>query len=94
MKHKFNKDKILALFALSLLILTVNGADVGDKGEKIIKEKKDLGQYAELVGPETVKLDEETLTVRDETNKKILNHSIELVKIPLTVYNCGGVRSI
>ncbi len=85
---------ILALFALSLLILTVNGADAGDKGEKIIEGKKDLGQYAELVGPESVKLDEETLTVRDETNKKILNHSIELVKIPLTVVDDTQVLTI
>jgi len=66
----------------------------GLKGEKIIEGKKDLGQYAELVGPESVKLDEETLTVRDKTNKKILNHSIELVKIPLTVVDDTQVLTI
>jgi len=85
---------LLALFALSLLILTVNGADAGDKGEEIIKDRKDPGKYAELIGKESVELDEETLTVRNETNKKILNHSIELVKIPLTVVDDTQVLTI
>ena len=85
---------LLGLMILSLIILAVNGKDAGDKGLEIKKSIKDPGQYADIIGPETVKLDEETLTVRDETNKKIINHAIELVKTPMTVVDDTQVLTI
>jgi len=100
-KKRFKSEKgvtggtiLVGLIVLSLISLWYTGDTEGDKGMEIIKDRKDPGQYADLIGSDTVELDEETLTVRDETNKKIINHAIDLVKTPLTVGDDTQILSI
>jgi len=85
---------LVGLLVLSLISLWYTGDTEGDKGMEIIKNRKDPGQYGELIGPASVELDKETETIRDETNKKIINHAIDLIKTPLTVGDDTQMLSI
>lgn len=101
LKKRFKSERgvgtaavLLGLMVLSLVVLAVNGKDSGEKGEEIRKEIKDPGSYADIIGPDTVLLDKETETIRDETNKKIINHAIDLAKTPMTVVDDTQIVSV